>query len=137
MAYAGLRFTGDRLEPQTLTSIMGVEPTLAYRKGEIYKRSRGHEIKGRSGLWLLSTRRRFESLMLRDHFQELLEVLLPDDSLRLIEPLRRLMAKDGLEADVTCFWYGEKGAEPPEIPEETRAAFAKIGATIETDFQTD
>lgn len=137
MAYASLRFLGDRLEPDRVTSILGVSPTLAYRKGEVYKRSRGQDIIGRSGLWLLTTRRRFDSLRLQDHFGELLDALFPEGSDRLIEPLRMLMKRDGLKSDVTCFWYGEHGATPPEIPEETRAAFARIGATIETDFQTD
>src|SRR5262249_8697726 len=131
------RFVGDRLDPASVTSILGVEPTLAYQKGETYKRSRGHEIKGRSGLWLLTTRRRFDSLRLQDHFEELLDTLLPNGSDRLIEPLRALMKRDELEADVSCFWHGEHGATPPEIPEETRAAFDKIGARIEKDFQTD
>jgi hypothetical protein len=137
MAYASLRFMGDRLEPEQLTALLGTEPTLAYRKGEIYKRSRGHEIKGRSGLWLLTTRRRFDSLRLQDHFEELLNVLFPEGDDRLIEPLRALMKRDDLESNVTCFWYGEHGATAPEIAEETRTAFAEIGATIETDFQTD
>jgi hypothetical protein len=129
---------GDRLEPDRVSVVLGTEPTLAYRKGEIYKRTRtGHEIRGRGGLWLLSTRRRFDSLKLQDHFEELLDALFPDGSSRLIKPLRELMERDGLKADVTCFWYGQHGATPPEIPEETRAAFARIGAAIETDFQTD
>lgn len=137
MAYASLRFMGDRLEPEQLTAVLGAEPTLAYRKGEIYKRSRGHEIKGRSGMWLFTTRRRFDSLRLDDHFEELLDVLFPEGDDRLIKPLRALMKKNDLASDVTCFWHGEHGATPPKIPEETRAAFAKIGAAIETDFQTD
>lgn len=137
MAYASLRLMGDRLEPDRVSAVLGTTPTLAYRKGEIYKRSRGHDIRGRSGLWLLSTRRRFESVELDDHFAQLLEVLFPAGSTHLTEPLRALMREDGLEADVTCFWYGEHGAAPPVIPEATRAAFARIGATIETDFQTD
>ena len=47
------------------------------------------------------------------------------------------MMEDELTADVSCFWYGEKGATPPVIPDEIRAAFAKIGAAIQTDFDTD
>jgi hypothetical protein len=42
-----------------------------------------------------------------------------------------------LEADVPCFSHGGHGATPPLIPDEVRAAFAQIGATIETDFDTD
>lgn len=138
MTYASLRLMGDGLEPDRVSVLLAREPTLAYRKGEIYKRTRtGHDVRGRSGMWLLSTRRRFDSLDLKDHFKELLSVLFPEGSSRLIEPLRELMREEGLEADVTCFWYGEHGATPPEIPEETRAAFAQIGATIETDFQTN
>src|ERR1051325_1466980 len=44
---------------------------------------------------------------------------------------------EGLEADVPCFSHGGHGATPPLIPDEVRAAFAQIGATIETDFDTD
>ena len=137
MAYASLRFMGDGLEPDRVSAVLGTEPTLAYRKGEIYKRSRGHEVRGRSGLWLLSTRRQFDSDALADHFAQLIEVLFPAGSNHLIEPLRALMQEGGLRADVTCFWYGEHGATPPKIAEGTRSAFAKIGAKIETDFQTD
>lgn len=140
--YASLRFMGDRLDPDRITAALHATPTLAYRKGEIWKRPDGkrpggREYRGRSGLWLLSTRRQFESIELEDHFRELLKVLFPAGSIRLIEPLRVLMEKDGLRADVTCFWYGEHGAAPPVISDETRAAFAQIGAAIETDFQTD
>lgn len=48
-----------------------------------------------------------------------------------------LMRQFDLEADVDCFWYGDHGATPPVIPDDIRAAFAQIGATIETDFDTD
>jgi hypothetical protein len=134
---AGLNFAGDRLEPDRITALLGVQPTIAYRKGEVYKRSRGHDARGRTGLWRLTTRRRLESTELNDHFAYLLELLFPDGSTKFVEPLRALMREFGLEADIDCFWYGEHGATPPEIPEETRAAFARIGAAIETDFQTD
>jgi hypothetical protein len=135
--YASLRFMGDRLDPDRVTSVLGVIPTLAYRKGEIWKRSPRHEYRGRSGLWLLSTRRELESLELVDHFRRLLDVLFPAGSRERIGPVRALMHEEELEADVTCFWYGEHGATPPAIPDEIRAAFARIGATIETDFDTD
>jgi len=42
-----------------------------------------------------------------------------------------------LEADVSCFWHGERGAKPPMIADDIRGAFARIGAQIETDFDTD
>jgi uncharacterized protein DUF4279 len=137
VANAGLNFAGDRLKPDRITALLGTEPTLAYRKGEIYKRSRGHEMRGRTGLWRLTTSGQLESADLNEHLAYLLEVLFPAGSTKLVEPLRALMREFDLEADVDCFWYGEQGTKPPEIPAAVRAAFAQIGATIETDFDTD
>ena len=134
---AGINFAGDRLEPGRITALLGVQPTVAYRKGEVFNRVRGHAVCGRTGLWRLTTRRQLDSAELDEHLASLLEVLFPGGSTKFVEPLRALIREYDLEADVDCFWYGEHGATPPEIPEETGAAFAKIGATIETDFQTD
>jgi hypothetical protein len=135
--FASLRFTGDRLEPGRVTRLLRIEPTIAYRKGEVYKRSRGHEVIGRTGLWLLSSEGRVSSNDLRDHLAHLWAVIYSATGRDLVSPLQELMREDGLEADISCFWYGEHGASPPVIPHEIRAAFAQIGATIETDFDTD
>lgn len=127
---------GDRLEPGNITTALGIQPTLAYRKGEAFKRSREREVRGRTGMWLLSSELTVQGADLLDHFAYLAEVLAAHRG----EPAKRLraiMRHDDLHADVTCFWYGEHGATPPVISEETHAAFAKIGAKIETDFQTD
>jgi hypothetical protein len=137
IAFASLIFAGDRLDPDRITALLGVEPTTAYRKGEVYKWSRGHEVAGRTGLWLLSSKMHVLGTELGDHLAYLKSVLNPDDGKDLIEPIRAVMHEGGLEAEVSCFWYGEHGAEPPVISAEIRAAFARIGATIETDFDTD
>lgn len=134
---ASLSFFGDRLEPDRITALLGVQPTNAYRKGEVYLRSRGREARGRTGLWLLSSEPHMKSIELNDHLIYLRNVLFPPDGESLIEPLCSLMQEKDIEAEVSCFWYGEHGAQPPVIPEAIRAAFALIGATIELDFDTD
>ena len=136
-AYASLRFLGDRLAPERISAILGAEPPTAYRIGEVFKQSRGHEVRGRTGLWLLSTRGRIDSTDLEVHFAYLLGVLFPGGAKKVAESVRALMAEDGLEADVGCFWYGEHGAKLPAIPDVIHAAFAEIGAVVEPDFQTD
>ena len=68
--YASLRFIGDRLEPSRLTELLREQPTTAYRKGEVYKRSRGCEVQGRTGLWLLSTKGRANIWSPRRHARE-------------------------------------------------------------------
>jgi hypothetical protein len=135
--FASLSFAGDKLNPAGISKLLGVEPTTAYRKGEVYKRSRGHEVVGRTGLWLLSSRGHVKSGELNDHLAYLKAVIFPNTGNDLVTPIRALMRDEGLEADVSCFWYGEHGATAPLIPEEISAAFACLGATIETDFDTD
>ncbi len=135
--FASLSFFGDNLEPSRVSQLLGVEPTTAYRKGEVYKRSRGHAVVGRTGLWLLSSRDHVQSRELDDHLAYLKAIIFPSERNDLVKPLQTLTREKGLGADVSCFWYGERGASAPAIPEELRAAFAQIGATIETDFDTD
>jgi hypothetical protein len=134
--FASLRFRGDRLEPDRITEILGTSPTLAYKKGEVYRRSRGHELRGRTGLWLVSSDGRVASLDLDAHLRYLL-ALVPESEDDRIGELRELMREEHLEADVGCFWYGTFGARPPAIAEDVRAALSGLPAKIETDFATD
>ncbi len=77
--FASLRFRGDRLDPGRVTAILGAAPTTAYRKGEIFKRSRGHEARGRTGVWLLSSNGHVSSPELDRHLRFLLAILFPDE----------------------------------------------------------
>jgi Domain of unknown function (DUF4279) len=120
-----------------VTAILGVAPTIAYRKGEIFKRSRGHEARGGTGVWLLSSDRNVLDLDLDHHLGYLLEVLFSGNSDERIERLRDLMRAQEIEADVSCYWYGKSGATPPSIPEDVSVGFARLPAEIETDFHTE
>jgi hypothetical protein len=114
-----------------------VAPTTAYRKGEIYKRFRGHEARGRTGLWLLSSKGRIDSLDLNDHLDYLLGIVFSDASEKRLQQLQVLLRECRLEADAPCFWYGERGAQPPVIRDDVRVRLARIPAEIEPDFDTD
>ena len=137
MTYASLRFMGDGLEPNWISDLLGAQPKTAYRKGEVYKHVRGHDVRGRTGLWLLSSKGALESPDLNAHLAYLLAILFPANAEELVHRLRALMRDKGIEADVSCFWHGEHGAQPPVVREDLRAAFARLPATIETDFDTD
>jgi hypothetical protein len=135
--FATLNFSGDALEPQKVTDILGVEPTNGYRKGEVYLRSRGREAHGRTGLWHLRTMRCVNSTNLADYLRYIVGVLCPEGGPDHLAALRDLMRRYDLEADVSCFWYGSAGARPPPIPTAVKEVFDRLGATIETDFATD
>jgi Domain of unknown function (DUF4279) len=117
--------------------MLGVEPTLAYRKGEVFKRSRGREMCRRTGLWLLSSAQHMSSSGLDDPLGYLLAILCPQDTEDTLRRLHDLMREDRLQADVSCFWYGKAGARPPGISAAICAALARLPAEIETDFWTD
>jgi hypothetical protein len=136
--FATLRFSGDELEPRRITEIIGIAPTVAYRRGETYRTGPpGQTATGRTGVWYLSTRRAVASQKLSDHLDHLVSVISPRSGPDHVAALRDLIAHDRLEVDVSCFWHGTVGAVAPDVPERVREAFAQIGATIETDFGTD
>jgi hypothetical protein len=135
--FASLRFMGDRLEPSKVTEILGVAPTTGYRKGEIFKRSRGHEARGRTGVWILSSDGRVADPNLDAHLRYLLAIASPDGTSDKIAALQELMHEQQLAADVTCFWYGTSGSTSPVIADDVRVRFARLPAEIATDFQSD
>jgi len=135
--FASLRFRGDRLEPGRVTEILRVTPTLAYRKGEIYKQSGNREARGRTNLWLLSSKGQVDSSDLIDHLDYLLSFLYPSQSDERVKQLNNLMRDGHVEADVGCFWYGARGAQQPAIPERMRIALERLPARLELDFNTD
>jgi Domain of unknown function (DUF4279) len=132
--FASLRFRGDRLEPSRVSEILHVAPTTAYRKGEIYKQSRGHAVRGRTGVWVLSSRGHVESPDLSDHLRYLLTLLYPSQSSERVDHLRQMLRDGHIEADVNCFWFGKSGSFSPKISGDIVAAFDRLPARIEKDF---
>ena len=137
MAFATLRFLGDRLDPDRITAILEVEPTKAYRRGERYFAGpRAGHVAGRTGVWVLATDRAVKSAELEPHLEHLLDLIFrrPNQEERL-KKLRGLMSRDGVKADVSCFWRGGPGVRRPDIPESVIASLAELPADIETDFE--
>jgi len=50
----GLRIVGDALDPEEVTSLLGVKPTGFARKGELQRTASGQELVARSGSWRLN-----------------------------------------------------------------------------------
>jgi hypothetical protein len=47
------------------------------------------------------------------------------------------MSRDGVKADVSCFWRGGPGTRPPSIPRNMISSFHELPAEIETDFEVN
>lgn len=138
-AHASLRVMGDDLNPEQVTRILRVVPTVAYSKGERYGMAAGRDLIGHTGLWLLSTERLVASDNLQRHLAYLLGTLVPgrQDVGPLIQLHALLAHRKGLKADISCFWHGRHGAKRPSIPKFVTEIAKLIPAEVESDFDTD
>ena len=133
--FATLRVSGDRLDPDAVTNILGLPATTAYRKGERYFAGpRSGYLLGRTGVWYLSTKGLLSDPDPMKHLSYLADLLRGEAKLAA---LQQLIRHDGLEVDASLFWHGAKGACEPKIPREIREAFAALPARLEQDFDKD
>ena len=136
MAFATLRFTGDRLDPDSISAILGVQPTKAYRKGESYLAGpRAGYVVGRTGVWVLATDGMVDSAELDRHLEHLVGLIFAGSGRQgRVKELQDLMSRDGLKADVSCFWRGGPGTQPT-ISKDTIHKLQQLPAEIEPDFE--
>jgi len=135
-AFATLRFSGDRLDPDRVTAILGVQPTKAYRKGECYLAGpRAGYVTGRTGVWVLATDSVVDNAELDPHLEHLVNLILAGPE--RLKQLHELMSRNGVKADVSCFWRGRPGTRPPSIPAKVISRLNQLPAEIETDFEVD
>jgi hypothetical protein len=137
--YGSIRFRGDTLDIDAVSTVLSVEPRIAYRKGEIWKTTRtGHEVRGRTNLWLYDSRD-IESHILHDHVLHLSAILSGRRSSLASTFVSRLggLLVPGVLFDVALFWRGRVGTCLPSVDSSIRALVEAYGGTIETDFDTE
>jgi hypothetical protein len=138
-AFATLRFAGDALDPDEISSVVKERPTRAHRKGERYQPSpRSPEVTGKTGIWYFSTRRKIHSNDLSDHLNALERLVSPfGDQESRLKQLRDIMERRNLQAHVTFFWRGPLGVQHPSIPSVATAMLSRLPADIEPDFANE
>jgi hypothetical protein len=138
--YATLRVTGDNLDPNQITKILRVVPTISYAKGEKYfGGKRTGELIGRTGLWSFSTDGLVASDNLHHHLSHIMGILIPgrQDAIPLFHMHAFLARNKGIKADLRCFWHGRSGAKKPSIPKLVSEAMKFLPAAVEPDFDVD
>lgn len=137
--FATLRFAGDELDPEEISSVLKENPTHAYKKGQSYRPGpRSPEITGKTGVWFLSTKRKIQSNDIVDHLNFLERIVAPfgdrDDRLKKI---RDIMKRRNLQAHVTFFWRGRPGATRPSIPSVATDTLRRLPADVEADIDNE
>ncbi|SRR6266851_9143728 len=156
-SFVMFRVTGDKLIPDEITDILGLFPTLTYRKGEEYRLSNSTSpIVGKTGVWYFSTETIISSPKMSDHLVFLLSILCPEGVLWgaffpvtpstqsvgkkvliKLSKFQQILQRQELKSSITIFWHGLTGARPPTIPRVVSALFREIPIEIETDFEAE
>src|ERR1700683_4071373 len=77
--FVSFRIMGDRLEPDEITNLLRIVPTVVYAKGERYfAGERTGTLIGKTGVWLFSTDRGIRSTNFSDHLNTLVAILALD-----------------------------------------------------------
>jgi hypothetical protein len=130
-AYASVRFSGEKLDPFTVTLALRLPADHIHRDGEPrLRRVKSGQVKEyapyRGGMWSMSSEKWVQSPRLAVHLEWLLDELEPK-----ADAIRSLLA-DGTEADFFCFSSGST-TEPPSLPRSVRDRAAGLGIEIVID----
>jgi hypothetical protein len=131
-AFVTFRVAGDALIPDELTDLLGIRPSRAYAKGQSYTGTGGRPLKGRTGVWFMSSDGKVDSDRLSEHINWILGKLGPKK-----HELGRFIGQNSVHAVLTCFWHGPAGTRPPIISNDVVTILQEIPAGLERDFDTD
>lgn len=133
---ASFRLTGERLDPEYLTALTGLQPERAYRRGDLKIRpSTGHLYRPYpTGLWLISTDEAVDPAgsTLEEHLLWLLDALEPHT-----EALRAHIGQRGLQADFFCGYWQRDWNSEWSLAAGTLARMAALGASLSYDAYID
>jgi hypothetical protein len=95
-------------------------------------------VTGRTGVCVLASDGAIDSAEVDRHLEYLVDRIFaaPDREERLNQ-LHQLMSRDGVKADVSCFWRGGPSTRPPVVPTDVISRLNQLPAEIETDFEVD
>jgi Domain of unknown function (DUF4279) len=122
-----LRFFGDDLDPDIMTAIMGVCPTISYRKGDIFRRKTHDKIQ-KTGSWRYRNQRSGD-ISLEEQINNLFN-LLPAD-LEIWRDLKRF------DPNLFCGLWLKEWNRSFDLSSEVLMRIAERGLRIGLDIYFD
>jgi Domain of unknown function (DUF4279) len=98
--WATLRISGDRLDPDNVTTRLGIAPSRSHKAGDRHG-EQGRMI-WKHGQWSLTSQGVIESTDLELHIEWLLDRIEP-----MHEKLQEITQQPDVTADIFCFWESE------------------------------
>lgn len=127
---AQFRLFGDMLDPQQVTSRLGINPTLVHAKGDRKDSVPNREEVWQSGTWQLGSGLA-DSCPLEEHLTALLDVLSP-----VAEAIQRLL-DNGCRADFFCGCFLRDWNQVVTLSPSAIRRIALLGAAITLDIYDD
>lgn len=127
--HVSFRLSSDSLDPNVVTGQLGLTPTNAFAKGEMSPPGRvtGRSFIHRTGGWRLESPLP-RSAELDDHLRALLDLLSAK------APIIRGYKDQAFTVDFFCGLFLNSFNERLELPPETLARVAALGATLSLDI---
>jgi hypothetical protein len=125
---AKLRIYGDDLDPEALTKRLGIEPSAAQRKGQVFTNSPGLSRTAKVGAWFLSSEGKVESRDLRRHLDWLIAQIRGVSS-----ELRALQDEPAVWMNIGCVWWSKHRDGGPVIGPEHMRTLADLN--LECGFE--
>ncbi len=127
-AHAVFRLVGEQLDPTQITAALGIEPSFAYVKGELFETKNG-PLERPTGIWALSTETILAEVHIEDHLEYLLEQLDP-----VLATILDLSQVQGLEADFTGFSFSAAGQGWMTLNPLLQRRICALNATLYVGF---
>lgn len=126
---ASFQLSGPKLDPDVVTRAVEVEPSRAWRRGDLI--GPGNDRTRRQGSWSLDSKRVLspQDAHLDEHMRWLLDQLEPRTN-----QLKDAVTEQELKAEVWSAVYMEGANVDFELPPTTLARIAALGATLRLDI---
>jgi hypothetical protein len=128
--FASLRFYGDDLKPDEITSRLQIQPTDSACKGSQSVARSGKSRTAPTGRWVLDTESHIDSTNLEDHLEWLLDQIEAAGVVPVDLPGVSSIA-------ISCYWLSATGQGGPEFSPELLSRLAKWQLTLGLDLYFD
>jgi hypothetical protein len=124
-----LRFVAPELDPESVTSAVGIEPDVGHKRGDVRVVKNGRDYKFPNGIWYLTTEG-WPSRNLEAHVVRMLERV--QGVLELLTNYSK--ANPHVRFELMCHWVSASGHGGPSLSPQTLARIASLGATLDFDI---
>jgi hypothetical protein len=126
--YASFRLSGNELDPERITRLVGVEPWHAHSQGDPSSTAAAARVYP-TGVWVVSSQGSVDEwASLDDHISFLLDLLAP-----VTAEVNAEIRRNDLTADFFCYVQIQSGAGPV-ISHPVLSRLAELSASLSLDF---